>query len=764
MEESSQDQIDVYIDQSVFKIISGHISVQNMGAKPMIEEKSSRGNKGLKQTLSDFVRKIWEKEKDSMKDETVIELSETENVVLLHVESPESFYVMRTRDRQLADWLRAELQKEFYEGEVGELKINDVAVVKEKMGEEFSRVQIFSIESEQVWVYFLDQGRLNEVSLTSLVSLSPKLSTLRPLAHHCCLANVARELYWNEDAGLGVAQFFGSDIGKVTVLGKDDNTSRVVVSKCEDKADISLLEYLSVRGLAHKMESEERCYQPQSFRSYHSLPLDTSVSYHLVKVVHVVSPGQMFVNLVGKDGSFLKYMDNLVNEIQMEYKDEVEEKMILVPYVGLVCVTPHDEKYCRAVVQEVLTDKVRVKLVDIGLEQLIQFSKLRRIPDKFLILPEMAVKVGLVEIDEDQDDHMQSHVEEVVMGKVMRMEIREIKQDEYMVLMYENIGGLCNVSELKVHANDDSLGRIYEGTEILEAELDLEPGTKYSCRVISAKSPGNICLRKLEDEEYFYEFHREINTRTDYSRSEARAWRDGDSCLVKTVEGWVRARVGRLVTDYTEEMVELLLFDYGSKILSETSGLRLLPSKFSAASPFSWTVRLPFLMPAGGLDTWTTTTCEALRDILEEAFKEVDIILGQRVSRDIWEAELFVKKRDVDSGPMDPEKTKYSSVRELLVGSGLALPTVHVGEGDTVADIQELSVDIVDNNPPVDSVIISGEGLQTIPEFYWEAPRLPCKSSFVGNVSHVDWDCNLHLSSLEENSDNLKVTNILSFF
>ena len=47
-----------------------------------------------------------------------------------------------------------------------------------------------------------------------------------------------------------MAQFFGSDVGRVTVVGKE-------VSKDEDKAEISLLEFLSVRGLVRKMESEE---------------------------------------------------------------------------------------------------------------------------------------------------------------------------------------------------------------------------------------------------------------------------------------------------------------------------------------------------------------------------------------------------------------------------------------------------------------------------------------------------------------------------
>jgi len=105
---------------------------------------------------------------------------------------------------------------------------------------------------------------------------------------------------------------------------------------------------------------------------------------------------------------------------------------------------------------------------------------------------------------------------------------------------------------------------------------------------------------------------------------------------------------------------------------------------------------------------------------------------------------------------MDPEKTKYSCLREQLIGLGLALPTGHVGEGDAVAAMHELTGDT--NLTATAGYFISDEGDQyRNPGFHWESPRLPSKSSFVGNVSHVDWDCTLYLSSLEENFDNLKI-------
>merc|ERR1719187_372273 len=100
----------------------------------------------------------------------------TEDVVLLHVQSPESFYVMRTKDLQLLNWLRGAIQKEVNEGEAQGVKINDIAAVTGLSSIEYQRVQIVTIESNLAWVYFLDHGNTMQVPLSSLVGLSPKVS------------------------------------------------------------------------------------------------------------------------------------------------------------------------------------------------------------------------------------------------------------------------------------------------------------------------------------------------------------------------------------------------------------------------------------------------------------------------------------------------------------------------------------------------------------------------------------------------------------
>lgn len=90
------------------------------------------------------------------------------------------------------------------------------------------------------------------------------------------------------------------------------------------------------------------------------------------------------------------------------------------------------------------------------------------------------------------------------------------------------------------------------------------PGSRFTCRVVSARSPANICLRMMSEEENFYQMSSELTKHqgTHQSPSLLRHWKEGDNCVVKTpCEGWVRARVDRVMEG---GMVELVLHDHGA--------------------------------------------------------------------------------------------------------------------------------------------------------------------------------------------------------
>ena len=120
----------------------------------------------------------------------------------------------------------------------------------------------------------------------------------------------------------------------------------------------------------------------------------------------------------------------------------------------------------------------------------------------------------------------------------------------------------------------------------------MEPGSRSTCRVVSASSPDNICLRRLDEEESFYQMSKGLTTyqETHCSPVLLRHWMEGDSFVVKTPgEGWIRARMDRMMEG---GMVELLLYDHGSRFVGAMEYLKPLP--------------------AGGAKTWTGVACEEI--------------------------------------------------------------------------------------------------------------------------------------------------------
>merc|ERR1719153_2031532 len=271
---------------------------------------------------------------------------------------------------------------------------------------------------------------------------------------------------------------------------------------------------------------------------------------------------------------------------------------------------------------------------------------------------------------------------------------------------------------------------------------DIYPGSEMVCRVVCCTSPDDISVRNCEDEESFYNLRAKMNNSKVKYFSVDREWSTGDKCAVKTPgDGWARARVERLMEN---NMVELLLLDYGSKFLTSFSDLMHLPNNLCSTWPYCWKVQIPHLKPAGG-EFWSDSACEALVEVLERTGMQVDIMIGERVNKDMWQAEVFVRKKNDVAGPLNPEEFNYVSVGGVLVELGLAIPTY------------SNSMEFCHKYGKEGSKLCLERGEASVADFRWKDPLPPTSTLFEGNVSHVDWDCTLYMSSMQDNKDNLSI-------
>ena len=92
---------------------------------------------------------------------------------MLHVESTESFFIMKTRDWKMAEMMRSQLRME---GGWCKVKVENIAVLKND-ATVYHRVEVITVESDLAWVTCIDQGNNSQVPLTSLMCMSEKLST-----------------------------------------------------------------------------------------------------------------------------------------------------------------------------------------------------------------------------------------------------------------------------------------------------------------------------------------------------------------------------------------------------------------------------------------------------------------------------------------------------------------------------------------------------------------------------------------------------------
>ena len=691
----------VIIDQTILSSIKSHISISLEDVLAPNNDFVRQSQDSFKTLMSDLLERLHDEDMSREENKLVsTHLSGVENVVLRYVLSPENFFVMRTRDWQVENRLDEMMVNVWNVGEKGKVKQGDMAVFKES--EKYRRVKVISIENDQAFATFLDFGSTTHLPLSSIVNLSSHLatflSTCPSLAHHCALDIVDSCPFWSDKAARSIELFFGGQVCKLTVTGRRatiiQSTMIVNITREEDENTVSLLDYLVYKDLATRQKGgdEEKLIRPGK-RFFHP-PIIKPGTEHSVVVQQVDNLGKIHVILMGENNTYEDYMNCMLKDIQVVYTEElVEEQIILMPRVGMVCIAKFsgDDKFYRAsVIKLIKNRKVRVKFVDYGNSEVVEAVDLRKIMDKYLVLPIMAVEVALDinQVGITWSEEATQFVREKVTNRIMRMIVtQKRKKDRCKVMMYERkqndsvnyqlIQEGYGITTEFIKNEDLGLKKdqLDFGNNILSQnpQVDTVRGVRTAYRVISAISPAKMNLRRLDQEESFYELSSSLASYYNYSSVPAFSgyWQIGSYGVVRwDGEGLVRAKV---LNRGLEGIVELELIDYGVRDMKTLELMRPLADPF-CMPPYSCTVHLAKLLPAGGGDTWTLTACEKLQDILWRTSMEVEIEVVGDIVDNSWPVVLYIQEKDDNAGPLDPLVYLYKSVGDLLVEDGLAFP------------------------------------------------------------------------------------------
>ena len=121
-----------------------------------------------------------------------------------------------------------------------------------------------------------------------------------------------------------------------------------------------LASYLVYKGLATWSVATARQHLTYQ-KGFLKLAPAREGSEHQVVVSHVDDPGHVFVQRIGEQGGYAKYINTLVEEVESTYSARMSEPglQVLVPRVGMACVAQlsTDKKHYRAQVMAVMGER-----------------------------------------------------------------------------------------------------------------------------------------------------------------------------------------------------------------------------------------------------------------------------------------------------------------------------------------------------------------------------------------------------------------------
>ncbi|RWS05053.1 RING finger protein 17-like isoform X1 [Dinothrombium tinctorium] len=351
-----------------------------------------------------------------------------------------------------------------------------------------------------------------------------------------------------------------------------------------------------------------------------------------------------------------------------------------------------------------------------------------------------------------------------------------------------------NIDDTPDIGSFDRLGRI-SAYGILREMNDRNNAGKTSKKeslikvIISyAKSPDEFWIQLAASEVlyYFKSFEQNLDTEMNVEQKyhsrilnlSSASLEVDEMCVYKVLIGvevhWRRAVVREVLPDPDDRdprarMYKIFLLDYGETVTCKRRDIRKLPknSQFMKNGNFSIPCRLTSLKPSGG-QTWTATALEKFQQLLEMHKNDLYILIKEKLPEEesTTVAVALIAKETVIPGPLDPKKTTYHSIKNILIREGVAMPLSRRQKGNTSESDDE--EDLNTTNLALFSASCSKQAMpfsltdktsvlsqlkqahrrtedKTVPtNLKYLEPEFPADSEFKAVVTEVDQDLNIH--------------------
>ncbi|XP_070568958.1 RING finger protein 17-like isoform X2 [Ptychodera flava] len=597
----------------------------------------------------------------------------SELVHVTHIRTPCHFKVQRCSDSERYDAMKRAINKHCCDKKaesVDEAEVGDIYGCQFSHDKMWYRARIRTVlenetDEERVEVLYVDYGNIEIVPLSRLRKLKSKHLHVPELAMTCSLVDIvsaAKNGEWSTEAVHTFATMVGKKPIFMTVLNHASGMLYVDLHKppsddIDDDVPVSVRDALVFLEVA-QFESSASCPLPgmpvvTPPRKFINPSMPKKAEFVDLTVSHIVNAGDFYIQKVGPE---VQHLTQLTQEMQVTFnKERGDVWQILCPKEDMICAAKYDvdDTWYRAVVIGLPGNrKVKVKYVDFGNTEVVDYTKLQKIPDDFCRLPVQAIRCSMADIAPKADgwtDADSHKLQQLVQFKPLVALVQEVVDNVPCVLLYDTSSDVdvCINAVLVSEGIAVSTGPGSDSSKAMvkaAPKADKEKEGKDDCVAVgpvgaAQKHPAKYKPKiKPPDDVSYTEVlvsHIEspfciyvqlataeedglddlMKSMTSYYNKhpcddEEIEWTDGAVCAALYVQGevWCRAKI---VTLLPGNLCVVIYTDFGNSEVVALANLRKLNEEFRTPSPFAICCYLAGIQPAGGKH-WTKTACEFL--------------------------------------------------------------------------------------------------------------------------------------------------------
>ncbi|XP_057330679.1 RING finger protein 17 [Microplitis mediator] len=573
-------------------------------------------------------------------------------------------------------------------------------------------------------VFAIDYGFTEKkVSIANIRLLYENLSDIPPLVNQHSLYDIEPfDGTWSTECVLHMEEIIQSADNLPTLYMTKFGCEDLIIPVSPTTFPLSLRDALIFLGYG-KFLSTEKLFRinPKASNAFHHDILVTDQYFDAV-YLNSYSPDCIYVRKASHNE---KYFKNMVDIMTEDYKSTKKIKgLIYSPETGMHVAAPYNKLWYRGIVVDIVGIRtIQVLLVDLGVNVILDYTKIRRLDSRYTQSTIRAIKLRLKDvtaIDPTEDwpleantgiaKFMTSNIRVVVYEKKVFDNFPEYsasiinKQRLSLVHYLEHLNlvkrtapaGMLEKMEshfkeignkiTKTNKNKKKKSRDKTGKKIdlnlssmtnksgqkLRNHVREEDPYKMSVKITMIQSPDEIYITPADMEFCIDDIHKQMQFFYNNHHTDDQIELTVDTVCVVFNDHQKLYYRAKIVDIKSPGEVSVFLLDVGETMTVSSDKLKTLADSLYEIPAYVVKVKLGGILPCGGSSSWPLASIQLLREILERN-GEFWISKVAEIEKDAIVVDMYIREA-VSESALGPTVMETNLVNRMLVDHGLALP------------------------------------------------------------------------------------------